>query len=61
MTIHAFSATIEMVLGRNRREVEAANQLRGRGARRFDFDGYWTGDNWVSGKVKIYDATPMSE
>ncbi len=37
------------VLGRNRREVDDRFQFGNKGARRFDFDGYWSGSKWVKG------------
>jgi hypothetical protein len=39
----------QWVLGRNRREVDARFQFGNSGARRFDFDGYWSGSKWVRG------------
>jgi len=50
MTIHPhLQNKKQWVLGRNRREVDATEQFGGRGARRFDFDGYWSGGKWVRG------------
>jgi hypothetical protein len=39
----------QWVLGRNRREVDARFQFGNKSARRFDFDGYWSGSKWVKG------------
>jgi len=50
MTIHAHQyARNQWVLGRNRREVDASGQYGHNGARRFDFDGFWTGEKWARG------------
>ena len=40
------------VLGRNRRELTTGGPLVGAGSRRFDFDGYWSGDKWVKGVIR---------
>ena len=50
MTIHPhLQNKKQWVLGRNRREVDDTAGFGCRGARRFDFDGYWSGENWVRG------------
>jgi hypothetical protein len=51
MTIDPYLLTKnQWVLGRNRREVDASTQYGHQGARRFDFDGFWTGEQWTKGK-----------
>jgi len=51
MTIHPhLTARKHWVLGRNRREVDVTKKrFRSEEIRRFDFDGYWSGDKWVGG------------
>jgi hypothetical protein len=50
MTIHPhLQNKNQWVLGRNKREVDARFQFGNTGARRFDFDGYWSGSKWVRG------------
>ena len=50
MTVHPYlRGKNQWVLGRNRREVDAS-QFGHQGARRFDFDGFWTGEEWLKGK-----------
>jgi len=46
----------QWVLGRNRREIDATEQYGHKGARRFDFDGFWTGVSWGKRNVKQFDS-----
>ena len=53
MTIDAhMMSNNKWVLGRNRRELTTGGPLGGKDSRRFDFDGYWSGDKWVKGAVR---------
>jgi hypothetical protein len=53
MTIDAYMfRKNQWVLGRNRRELTTGGPLGGKDSRRFDFDGYWSGEKWVKGTRK---------
>jgi hypothetical protein len=50
MTIHAHQkGKNNWVLGRNLRETGDASRFGSSLARRFDFDGFWSGTKWVKG------------
>jgi hypothetical protein len=51
MTIHPHPRIVKgrklWILGRNRMEVEDALRYGDTGMRKYAFDGYWSGEQWV--------------